>query len=90
MSYTNVEVAAIVQGMPTGPNSATVIAIGQSDGVIKKIDMQFLYDADIGWFYYQYDGDDLSVPTTKLKMWTLSGYKEIQPKQPNEADKKSP
>jgi len=42
----------------------------------------------IGWFYYEYDSSIGSKePPTNLKMWTLSGYKELRPK-PTEAQDK--
>ena len=65
-------------------NVARVLGMGRRDGVVRGLDQLFLYDADIGWFDYEYDN---KISPTKLRMWTLSGYKECHPKQPEGADK---
>ena len=72
-----------------------MIGIGRKDGNVEKIKTPFYYDADIGWFYYEYDLNEkqeaLGGHPTKLRLWSISGYKEIQPKQPSDANKgKSP
>ena len=87
MGNENVVIGAIIQPAATaigsGQSSVTVLAIGRMNGKIKKIAQTFFYDADIGWFDYEYDGGNDAFgrrPTTKLRMWTQSGYKEILPK----------
>jgi len=84
MGYEDAEVGAIVQGfapMTGSQNVATVLGIGRSKGQIKKLEVQFFYDADVGWFGYEYDGNEISgKPVTKLRMWTPSGYSEVRPK----------
>jgi hypothetical protein len=84
MGYKDVRVGAIVHGfapMTGSQNVATVVAIGHRDGKLHKLERHFFYDDEIGWFSYEYDGSEMKgTPTTKLRMWTLSGYREVRPK----------
>lgn len=98
MGYKDVEVGAIVLGLGQqyqenlsgdrgmvdiggGQNIARVLAIGrEKDGKPQRIILTFYYDTEIGWFYHVYDDK-------KLRMWTLSGYKEFRPKQTEGAGK---
>jgi len=82
MGYEDVAVGAIVQGgfppMSGSPNGATVLAIGRSNGRVEKLEKQFLYDVEIGWFYYEYNRNGLN-GVLKLRIWTSSGYKQLRP-----------
>jgi hypothetical protein len=86
MGYKAVEIGAIVQQMGAlagAQNVATVIAIATRDGKTVKLEQGFFYDTEIGWFFHEFDdaGSSGLASPTKLRMWTLSGYKELRPKQ---------
>jgi hypothetical protein len=85
MGYKDIQVGAII----ASGSSSTVIGIGRDQsGQVVSISEQLFYDADIGWFRYEFDNaiNPLARPT-KLRMWTLSGYKEVLPKQEEKTDK---
>jgi hypothetical protein len=78
LGYEEIEVGAVIQHqsiLSGAPSVSMVIAIGRSQGEIKKIEQTFYYDTESGWFFYQFDN-----PSNKLRMWTLDGYKELRPK----------
>lgn len=78
MGYQDVEVGAIVHGFAVGSDShsvATAFGIGRRNGLTEKLQVILFYDVDTGWFGYEYD-----TPPTKLRTWTLAGYKEFRPK----------
>ncbi len=85
MGYQNVAVGAIIQGaggLVNNPSVATVIAIGIRDGKVTKIEQTLTYDKEIGWFYHQFDGNQFGGGETKIRLWTLAGYKEVMPTKP--------
>jgi hypothetical protein len=78
MGYKEIAVGAVVQGlvaMSGTQNGATILAIARRNGEIQKVDLQVFYDADIGWFFPEYD-----TPPTRLRIWSLSGFDELRPK----------
>lgn len=78
MGYEDAEIGAIVQGMGMGfssQNVATVFAIGRLRGNTEKIETQFFYDAEMGWFNHQF-----AESPARLRIWSLGGYKECWPK----------
>ena len=88
MAFVDIQVVAIVPGsagqslMNYSPYCVTVIGIARQNGQVEKIDLPFYYDTDRGWFHYEYDNDENPLhPLTKLRLWTIKGYQEIQPMQ---------
>jgi hypothetical protein len=92
MGFKDVEVAAVVAGSSEAfvpsESAATVIAIGRrpEDGQVTKLVTTFQYDADIGWFKYQFNGGEMERrPITMIRLVSLSGIKTISPKQAEES-----
>jgi hypothetical protein len=78
-------VAAVVNGIgpvglfggSSGGNSAQVLATCQRNGKATAEQYIFLYDNDIGWFFYE-KNDNLA----QIRLWTKSGYKQIDAPMP--------
>lgn len=91
MGCEDVEIGAIVHGllpidfgMAGCQNAATVYAIGRQYGHTQKMEVEFLFDADIGWFKMHYGtigvlGTGKKERVTSLWMWTTTGVKELWP-----------
>jgi hypothetical protein len=86
MGYTNVVVAAVVNGVGMGgefaapvgsPNCAFVIGYGEQHGERFAIRQTFLFDKEIGWFT-----SSPGLTANKklvIKLWTVQGYRELGP-----------
>jgi hypothetical protein len=78
-------VAAVVNGVgPAGflggtssGNTAQVIATCLRNGKPAAEEYFFLYDTDLGWFYYE-----KNQTANQIRLWTKSGYKQIDSPQP--------
>ncbi len=81
MGDENIVVAAVVNGLGTaglgtveGSNVATVIGYAERKGKAKEIKQSFMFDNDLGWFYYEID-----LKRKRVRLWTADGYKVLRP-----------
>jgi hypothetical protein len=91
MGYAHITIGAITGGVV--PSSKTILAVGMKEGTEVKIQEQFQYDPDLGWFYFEFEetgangqavNRDLppgfgggAAAHVKLRIWSASGYKQI-------------
>lgn len=77
--YTNLVVGAVLNRVAAvyGPSDsvATVLGVGKLSNENTKIEKLMFYDADLGWFMFAFRSDK----TQALRIWTVKGYREIQP-----------
>lgn len=84
MGYQNVTIGAVLEGvgemgMGGSENTAVVLAVGIRNGQSQKIQQSYYYDADLGWFFFEYQ--DIA-EGKHLVVWTASGVKSIRPAPP--------
>ncbi len=75
--YQNVSVGAIVANKATGGVRAIAIGLRGNDTV--KIERDFYFDSELGWFLYEYDDDGGRKKPAKLQIWSQNGYREVKP-----------
>ena len=83
MGFEQVAVAFIIQGTTTGhqaptssPNVAVIEAMGYFEGKLRRLQKQFYYDSDLGWFFTE-DKTNKSGETIAIRIWSNSGYSEV-------------
>ncbi|MFC1489145.1 hypothetical protein ACFL6B_04780 [Thermodesulfobacteriota bacterium] len=81
MGDESVVVAAVVNGLGAaglgavgGTNVATVIGYAERKGKAKEVKQSFMFDNDLGWFYYEVD-----LKRKRVRLWTADGYKVLRP-----------
>ena len=80
MGYERVTVAFIIQGavpMAATQNAAMVSAMGVFNGKLQKVEKQFFYDNDLGWFCTEDGTDKNTGQVTFIRLWTVSGYSVV-------------
>jgi len=80
MGYKQTKVAFVIQDavpMAATPNGAMVTGLGRMNGKLEKIEKQFFYDNDIGWFYTEDRGERGNV--SGIRIWSANGYSETKP-----------
>jgi hypothetical protein len=75
MGYQDAKIAFIIQGavpIAATPNAAMVSAVGYFNGQPKKVEQQFFYDDDLGWFCTE-DWQN----RVGIRIWSVNGYSEV-------------
>lgn len=75
MGYHEIKVAFIIQGVSRlgeTPNAAIATAVGVFNGEPKRLEQQFFFDQDLGWFCTEPRAN-----STDIRIWSSSGYSEV-------------
>ena len=73
------KVVAVVQGVgaASGPNAALVIATCLEEGKPNSRKETFLYDNDLGWFFFK-----MNRHAGTVRVWSNSGFRQFEPPAP--------
>ncbi len=88
MGYKNIVIVSVINGIGVMGNhifscDRAALAIGYAEKEYpEEIAERFLYDKDLGWFYYEVDKKN-----RRVRLWTVQGYRVIRPEPEDVANK---